>query len=217
MAIFQDNFTDSNGTALDAHTPDTGDGWTELWSSAFDNIEIQSNQARPETALGDGIIYTADATYPSADYDVECTMVTLASGTDDPMYLLVRIQDQENMYAIRLNEGTGTCQLYKKVTGTWTALGSTFNAPADGSVIKLEIIGTTLKFYDDGSEAASASDSDISSAGKGGIASGGGAELVNSSDDMNAGNLWDSLTITEQAGGAAVVIPTLNLPLMGVG
>ncbi len=144
-------------------------------------------------------------------------MVTLASGTDDPMYLLVRIQDQENMYAIRLNEGTGTCQLYKKVTGTWTALGSTFNAPADGSVIKLEIIGTTLKFYDDGSEAASASDSDISSAGKGGIASGGGAELVNSSDDMNAGNLWDSLTITEQAGGAAVVIPTLNLPLMGVG
>lgn len=195
--IFQDTFTGSNGTQLQSHTPDIGTSWTRLYGSAaaLDWVINASNQIAPEVSTDNGVIYTADATYSNANYYVEFTLTAQSTSTARPTYALVRVQDQENMYAVLINGGTNTCSLYKKVSGTWTALGSAFSKPADGSVCKLEIIGTTLTFYDDGVSVASATDSSISVAGKAGLAAGGGAELVDSTHDCSNANIWDSFSV----------------------
>lgn len=204
MAVFSDTFTGSTGTQLQSHTPDTGTSWTRLWGSVstLDWVINASNQATPETDADDGVIYTADATYPSADYKVEWDLVAGPGSSARTVYAMVRIQDQENMYAVRLISTASGSQLYKKVSGTWTALGSTFTVPANGSVCRLEIIGSALKFYDDGVEIASATDTDISAAGKAGLGAGGGAELVTSTDDSNASNIWDNFVVTSLGGTA---------------
>lgn len=205
--VFSDTFTGTDATQLQSHTPDVGTSWTRLWGSiASLDWVITSNQANPETSADNGVIYTADATYDSADYYIQWTLVTgPGASTTRATYAFVRIQDQENMYGVRLLGSTGTCQLYKRSAGTWTALGSAFTVPANGSVCKLEIIGTTLTFYDDGVSVASASDSDIGSAGKAGLGSGGGGELVTSTDDSNAANVWDTLTVVTSVAAGSIV------------
>lgn len=210
MPIFADNFTDTDGVLLQNHTPNTGTAWTRLWGDTGVDAEINSNQCRSDGTLNAGCMYTADGTYPSADYDITCTMVSMVEQNSRPIFLLVRNQDQENMYGVRLQNNANGCQLYKKVSGTWTALGSLFTRPANGSVIKLEIIGTALKFYDDGVEVASATDSDISAAGKAGIAYGGGAELVSVTDDGSTSNVIDTLSVNDLGAVATGWNPLLS-------
>jgi hypothetical protein len=203
--FFNDTFTGTTGTELPSHTPDTGTSWSALWQSAVTEPDIAlnaSNQAAVDGDVNDGVVYTANATYPSADYDAAFTIVTWVVISGAPLYLFVRIQDIENLYAVRLFQPAegAISQLYKKVSGTWTALGSLFTAPANGSVCKLEIVGTALKFYDDGVEVASATVSDISATGKAGLGAGGGAELITSGDDCRA-HILDNFSVTDLGGG----------------
>ena len=155
MAFFSDTFTETSDTTLASHVPDVGTSWTLLWNDgAGPTLTVigASDTLKGATAANSGAVYTADATPPSANYDLTFTLVAGNTFTDRPYFVIVRLQDIENMYAVRLVQVAGASQLYKKVSGTWTALGSTFTGPADGSVCKLEIIGTTLKFYDDAVE-----------------------------------------------------------------
>jgi hypothetical protein len=207
MELFTDTFTTVSTVNLQDHAPDIGTSWTELWAtSSGTGINCRDlDFAQQDDASNSGAIYTADATYSGADYYIQCNFRSLSANTTHPIYLFARIQDQENMYAVRLNDqgGSNTCQLYKKVSGTWSALGSAFNPPADGSVVKLEIISSSLKFYDDGVEIASATDTDITAAGKAGIGGGGGTELVNSTDDLIFTNTLDDLEIDVAVSAAA--------------
>lgn len=211
--IFNDAFTGTDTTQLQSHTPDTGTSWTRLWGSvaALDWV-ITSNQATPENDADDGTIYTADASGYIADYYAQWTLVAAPASTTRPVYAFVRIQDVDNLYGVRLVSGAGGCSLYKKVAGTWSTLGSGFTTPASGSVVKLEVIGSALKFYDDGVEVASATDTDISAAGKAGIGAGGGAELVNTTDDSNPTNIYDDFSVVTipAAGGILPILQAHN-------
>src|SRR3990172_2491981 len=214
--VFRDQFAVSSNTALESKTPDVGTSWTQLASSAGTGASAMAatDRASPAGDLNDGVIYTADATYPSADYAVEFEMCILDAGTSSPQYILVRVQDANNMYAIRLNDqgGTSTCQLYKRTTaGGWATLGSAFSPPYNGAICKLEIIGSALKFYIDGVVVASATDTDITAAGKAGLAWGGGTVLVNSGDDMDADNDTDNFTVYNL--GSAVSTETIQKSL----
>lgn len=202
--VFSDTCTDVDATQLQSHAPETGTGYTRLHGTqaALDCV-ITSNQINPESDADDGVIYTCDATYDSADYYFQWTLVALSTTAARSAIGLVRVQDVENMYAVYLRAGGNASSLYKKVAGTWSALGSGFTAPANGSVCKLEIIGTALKFYDDGVEIASASDSDIAATGKAGLAFGGGAELITSTDDAHSTNIFDTLTVVTTGAPAA--------------
>lgn len=207
MAVFNDTFTEATATTpLQSHTPDTGTSWTQVWQSAAGldiNANYTSDTAIPESSLDNGVVYSADATYPSANYEVQFTLTTLGTTAGTPVYIFIRLQDIDNLYAVRLDDqgGTNTCQLYKKVTGTWTALGSAFNPPADGSVCVLGINGTSLYFKDDGVQVASATDSDISATGKAGLGAGGGAELVTSTDNSSTSHDVDNFTVTDLGAG----------------
>lgn len=200
MAFFYDEFLNTTGANvnLDAHTPDIGTGWTKLWADA--TATLQANASDYCAASGNdanvGFLYTADATYPSADYAIQFTLVAVSGTAARTVYVLARIQDQENMYAIYIKPGVTAARLYKKVAGTWSALGSAFTLPAAGSICRLEVNGSSLKFYDDDVLVASATDTDISAAGKGGIAEGGGAELIAASDDVSVQWQIDNFGIT---------------------
>jgi hypothetical protein len=133
--IFNDTFTEGANTNLASHTPNTGTSWTELWSTSAGvrtlQVEAGADQIRCTGNSGDfGLIYTADVTYPTANYEVQATLITTFS-TATPAYLIARLTDQENMYAVRyvLSSGGNNAQLYKKVSGTWSTLGSAVTMP----------------------------------------------------------------------------------------
>lgn len=230
--VFQDLFTEATDTELSLHTPDVGTSWTRLWSdgvnprlsviAASDDLQVTSG------GNNSGVLYTADATYPSADYEAQITMVLGNTIATRPFYLIGRLADIENMYAVRGTETASGFQLYKKVAGTWTALGSAVTI-LNGSVVKLEMIGTAIKVYDDGVEVISVTDSDLTAAGKAGLARGGGAELVTSTDDALTGLTLDVFSVTDLGAGgttynqavagtltpAGVVLKSPQLPKAG--
>lgn len=188
--IFQDNFTGTNGTALSAHAPDTGTSWTMLWANdveAGSGASLSSNACVPVGGLSDGCIYTADAAGYTADYEVTVTVTTPDTG-DDPSYIMARIQDQENMYAYKFNGDTSS-HLYKKVSGTWSLLGSSTTFVSAGQTVALRVVGTSIKAYVNGVERISVTDSAISAAGKAGLGFGGGAELQTTGDDQSSQTL----------------------------
>jgi hypothetical protein len=202
--IFEDLFTETVSTNLATHVPDTGLSWTQLQVTGIRLFQVNAavDQLRCDGNEGDaGFIYTADVAYPSANYEVQSTFITTFS-TITPFYIMARIQDAENMYAVRLvlSSGSNNAQLYKKVAGTWSTLGSTVTI-ADGSVVKLSVNGTAIKVYDDGSEVISVTDSDISAAGEAGLGHGGGAELVTSTDDVRAVAMTDNFSVDDLGAG----------------
>jgi hypothetical protein len=202
--FFNDTFTEAASTSLAAHVPDTGTGWTLLWDSGGGarvlQVDASVDQLRCNGNSGDyGLMYTANATYPTANYEVQATFLGTFS-TITPIYLLARVQDQENMYALRLVSGTSGVQLYKKVAGAWSTLGSAVTI-ANGSVVKLSVNGSAIKVFDDGVEVISVTDSSISAAGKAGVAHGGAAELVTSTDDTRAHAMLDNFSVTDLGSG----------------
>jgi hypothetical protein len=202
--IFSDDFNGAGVTTeLSAWPPDVGTSYTKLWATSTQVFQvITGGTVRGSANAGDvGFMYTADATYPTANYEVQATFITTNS-TITPLYLLARVADQENMYAVRLvlAAGSNNAQLYKKVAGTWSTLGSAVTI-ADGSVVKLSVNGTAIKVYDDGVEVVGVTDSDLAAAGKAGMAHGGGAELVTTTDDTRALAMFDNFSVTDLGAG----------------
>jgi len=204
MSIFRDTFTETPPDKdLEDHVPDIGTSWTELWATTPGvGWDVES---KFDTAVGHGVgapaagaIYTADVVYQSANYSIATTLLALVDNSidDRPMYLFVRVQDVDNLYAVRLCNvpGSTLCRLYKKMAGVWTALGSAFDSPANGSIIELSIVGSDLEFYEDGALLASAIVTDIAIAGKAGLGIGGGIELVQPTDSI-VGHQIDSFSI----------------------
>jgi hypothetical protein len=206
--IFNDTFTEGVTTSLAAHTPDTGTSWTSIWSDTGFVLQVLNTGTVRCSANGGniGMMYTADVTYPSANYEVQATFIATFSAIT-PIYLLARVTDQENMYAVRLVSGASGAQLYKKVSGTWSALGSAVTI-ADGSVVMLSVNGTAIKVYDDAAEVISVTDSDLAGTGKAGIAHGGGAELAIGTDDVRAFAMLDNFSVNDLgAGGGGTAVP----------
>src|SRR3990172_8519304 len=117
LVIFADTFTTAVATDLEDHAPDIGISWTELWATipgiGFNVVDIPlgpQDVIRGQGGSSRGAVYTADAVYPSWDYAVTVTLVQLSS-VNNAVYVLVRVQDIDNMYAVRLREvfGFGFC------------------------------------------------------------------------------------------------------------
>lgn len=193
--IFNDTFTDTNGTALTAHTPDTGTGWTEEERTGTAIQQIDSNAASPSANEASvRHIYSAQPDPGTPDYDVEFTIVAM-SGADDPFFLVARFADANNYYSAGAYND-GTFKIFKKVSGTVTELDSFSGSFANGDTFKFELRGTALKLYKNGSEQCSATDSDLTSAGKAGFGAG-NAWAAN--DDVGSAASVDDFSVTENA------------------
>lgn len=171
MAVFaSDNFTDTAGTILDAHTPSGGGTWTE-----------HSNYGSSEAVISDvnrlrGNVATASCYYHSgapatAEYDVDLDVHVITDPAALHEHVVGRINTgADTMYGVRRNT-SGQWQLYKIVTGTLTSLG-TFSQTLTVGVsyrVKLEIRDAAKKVYIDGVERISSADNAITAAGKAGV------------------------------------------------
>lgn len=176
MAQFaSDSFTDSDGTLLSAH----GSSWTRhsTGSSPSSGIAITSNRARNTTAATDGAYYHSGSP-ASADYSVSADVYVVSTDNTNEANVLARVSTSAaTWYMARLlNTGSTSAnwQVYKRVAGTFTQLGSNVAqtiAASNSYSLRLECIGTAIKLYTlgSGSAAISVTDSAISAAGKAGI------------------------------------------------
>lgn len=185
--IFQDTFTEAFNTTLTSHTPDTGTSWSVL-IQAFQGDEtlhvraIADDVEKESGSLSDGVLYTADATYSTANYGAEMQMGLTDTG-DDYHIIAVRIQDSNNMYALEFN--TDRFLLYKKTTASgWQTISSDLGSDivADNDVVRLEIGGSVIQALVNGVIKLQVTDTSHSSAGKAGYGIG---SVITSGADMS--------------------------------
>lgn len=181
---FNDTFTDTDGTNLTEHTPEIGTGWAygEQRGSVIANITGNNVGPAPSDSFNAGFIILAGEDVPSANYNVSITAVNLDSG-DDMTTLVARWQDTNNYYAwmTASNQDRGITKVYSGVATQINTSGCSI--PSDGSVLTLSVYDSTISVYDDGILVCSATDSSISSAGKGGF--GHGATIADTGGDFS--------------------------------
>jgi hypothetical protein len=198
VLIFSDTFTVGtfDNTLLNNHTPDLGTSWTQLinvnGSSGIKAYGI-TNGAAPVSAVGtfQGSFYGANVSggYAVANYEVEVKSVITAIGL--PITLGVRVSSNGNDgYFVRFY--TGGSQLYKRVGGTWTAVGSAAGGVSNNATAKLQIIGTTLKFFINGTLTITATVTDISATGVAGL----GMGRLMTATDSETGIQADNFKVT---------------------
>lgn len=208
MAEFlNDTFTDTDTTSLEDHTGETGATWTlHPADGAADVFKIDENMVFHNTS-GDNVIY-ASGDPADADYDVEGVVVVEDVNASAGIAICGRMDTtNKTFYMLQyFAGGIDTWQMFKCVNGSFTQLGSDYDdviGTGNSRTCKLEMRGTTIKGYVDGVERISATDSDISAAGKAGIR-GNGPSAVNDGPHL------DSMTATDAGGGTTSLPPIIR-------
>lgn len=195
MAItLADTFTDTDGTLLTAHDPDTGDAssWEAMafgigGTSPNDDLTISTNRVETVNSGSTDAIGAVcrNSTDPGADeYDVDVVMRTRAT-TQNNRYtaLLWRMSPSGtsdgavDRYLLLLNGSSGAWELYKIVSGSLTSLGSdsaNYAASTTYDVhVEVRSSGTTMSIsVDDGggmTEILTSTDTDITQRGRVGV------------------------------------------------
>jgi hypothetical protein len=141
--LLSDTFTDSNATALTAHTMNVGPGWT----AQVGTFVIQSNTAQPNSA-NDGDQVTTDA--GQADYTLTCDVVPVNSGPSEYMpQLMVRWTDASNQWIILPTSFGGLFDLYEVVATVATRKATASFAFSSGTSYSIKIVasGSTISGY----------------------------------------------------------------------
>jgi hypothetical protein len=195
MATFvSDTFTDTDGTNITAHTGETGATWTRHGSATVSTSVINSN------ALSDGgssndICY-ASGLPAGVEYTVSAVTswpVTGAACTG----ICGRMDTAANTFYMLRNTSATSLELFKRVAGTFTSLGTfTISSPVGTTqTLNLEITDATKKAFQDGTERISSTDNAITAAGRAGLRGNGSSTTV--------GGIWLSLSAFDL--GAVVV------------
>jgi hypothetical protein len=165
LSVFvSDTFTDSNGTLLQNHTPETGGSWQVRAGSGDNANTIQSN----ECAGTGGFWYTNAATPGNVEYTTTGDFTTPTDAAFEYFYLFARFIDASNFYFAYYY--SGDLNLYKKVSGSNTQLDTLSEAWGTSSAeAKLEILDATKKFYKDSVEKLTSADNAITAAGNAGF------------------------------------------------
>lgn len=160
-----DAFTNSSGTSLQTH------GWTKHASYGAGDMQISDANRAKFNGGAITMLYYYPADPTNADYDVSGDLVFF---TDISVQFGVagRIQTGAATFYVFVGVAGATDEwrLRKCNAGTFTTLDSAaVSWSASTYAVKLEMRGTTLKGYVNGVETCSATDSDITLAGKAGL------------------------------------------------
>lgn len=181
MAAFvSDTFTDTNGTSLNAHTPDVGGAWTDTPSPPTSSLaDIESNHLECNAHFETNRFYN-DAAQPSGDYYVEVVITQNGShGWNNFAGVLGRVQQAsgtlECYEAVWIENGSSDqWELFKWSGGSPTSLGTWADAFASGTrTVRLEMNGTAIKVFVDTVERISVTDATWST-GRAGLTIAGG-------------------------------------------
>lgn len=217
MAAFvSDTFTDSNGTSLNSHTPDTGGTWTDAPAPpASSAADIESNVLECNAHFQTNRFYNA-ASPPSADYYVEVQITQNGShGWANSAGVLGRVQtgggNLTGYEALWIENGSSdTWELLVWNGGLSTSLGTWADAFASGTrTVQLEMDGDQISVYVDGTlRIGPVTNTVVTAAGHAGLTINGG--LMN-------GLLLDNFS-ADSIGGASPPATGHQhfLPLLGV-
>jgi hypothetical protein len=164
---FEDTFTGTNGTLISARASDSGHNWTKISGDTDNRFEINGNRAMPAGAAG-AEYRVNDYDFGSANQWVEVDHVELS---DQNYYAEVGLRvdaDGSNGYFLTFNDFSNVHDLVKKVGGTDTVLDSVAYVRTDVTFY-FEVDGDSLRVLQGGSggsEILSATDSDITGAGR---------------------------------------------------
>lgn len=165
-----DSFTDTDGVAITAHTPDTGGTWSLHPSSVSGAAAIIATNRIRANHSGDNIFYHSnDPATPDYIVEADLRVLTLVAGN------LVGVHGRCST-SVKTNYFFGystdsAWHLFKNVSGSFTDLGSFSQVLSTSTTyhIKLEMLGSTINGYVDGVLRITATDSAITAAGKCGI------------------------------------------------
>lgn len=219
--IVSDHFTDTNGVALQSHTPDIGGAWEAMdFSGPLSGTtaaDIQAN--RLESA---GSTFTASRSYRNAaapsgvDYDVSAHVRTISAVGQTSGYheLHARMTPtgtaaaDVDRYAFRMRPGSAQLNIYKVISASFTSLVTDSSGTVAVSTeydLLFEITDALKKGTVVGLTSVEHADNDITQVGRAGLkVSGTGADAA-----------WMDDYLVSEAAGPTIV--TGALPLSGEG
>lgn len=197
MTIFaSDTFTDTDGTDIATHDAN----WITV--TGYTGTFRISNANRLRGSSSTSAAYYYNVTPTTADYSVQSLLYVVATGASQRTGVTGRTSSSNNTFYYCRLEGTNGWQLYKRVAGTNTQLGSSVSqsiSAGNSWTLKLDMSGTTIKCVVDGVDTISQTDSAISDAGFGGVLNTSGTAPTNS-----LGYHFDNWQ-AEEAGGNVTV------------
>jgi hypothetical protein len=171
--------TSNSGTFDDFNRPDgsLGAAWTPISDGG---LSIASGVAVGTSAQA-GDMRSGEAYGGDQFSSVEVTNTQISGG--QWLGAAVRMQNGgQNMYLgiYFWNNGTPQLRLYERNNGTWTQLGNSYNCGAlpAGTTLKLTAVGSTIAFFENGTQRIAATDTTVTG-GAPGIATYGAAQLDN--------------------------------------
>jgi len=194
MATFvDDTFTDTDGTALDAHTGETGAAWTQhpSYGVGTDSV-INSNRLR-DADSSNALVYYASGVPAGVEYDVQVTLRRVAGGGQDFSGFFGRLSTTvDSGYFLQYRVDVTEWRLFKADGGAYTQLGSYVQGLTNDTdyVARLEVKDATKKLFVDGVERISSTNNDITAAGRAGM------RLIGSATASD-GSHWDNFSATD--------------------
>src|SRR5688572_17853958 len=123
-------FVDTAGTALEAHTPDLGDGFEQHPGYSGDLIVSPSGRCRNANSDRTHAVYRDLTALGSADYSVDGFFKRFSFDTHFNVGVVARLHATDSTYYVaRFKAQDGELQLLKVVAGVETPLGTDFSTP----------------------------------------------------------------------------------------
>lgn len=145
--LFSDTFTDTNGTLLSSHTPDTGGSWTAHPVNTSPTGTIENN--RVYGGDNDSWWYTPALGFD--DYRVSAKSIRVDFITTDTIgnFIYARMSTSTNSaYYVRKTSGSGgAIILGRLISGSNTVFSTKTGVGDEDGVMQLEVEGTSIRGY----------------------------------------------------------------------
>lgn len=180
--VASDTFTDVDGTALQSHVPSGGGAWVRHSSSTAGGTHlIGSNRVYSSVASSIPVHYH-NHTPSTPNYLVEADVVLLTDNNSSTIGVAGRILTNAlTFYYARYTTSGDIFQLFKSIANVSTQLGTSVAhilSVGVGTRLGLDMDGTLISMLIDGEVVMSATDSDITAAGRAGIRSNNASTLT---------------------------------------
>lgn len=204
--LILDNFTDTNGTALESHTIAPTNTPAATWSvliGAAGQLTISSNRVVSSGAAGN---YTDVCDSGASDCTIKATVQCV--GATAEAGIAFRVQDASNFWYATGYAGDGHSYLYKVSAGSTTnptsSAGSMGVTSGVDFTLEVDLSGSSITVKVNGTTAYTFTDSSFSTATKHGLRS-----------NSSSANQWDAFEVDSAAAAAAQVWPYLDTELCG--
>jgi putative esterase len=163
----------STGSSDDFNRADGGLG--SSWVATSDGALTISSQAVVGTSATAGDIRTAETYSSDQSSQIQLTSTQLSGGQWIGPAVRAQNGGQDTYLGIYFwNSGSPQLRLYKRISGTWIQLGSSYDSGAlpAGTTLQLSATGSTISFLQDGVTRITVTDTSISGGAPGIIAFG---------------------------------------------